>query len=96
MLSWLVLQTPVWTLSFSDIISQIDEAHERSVYTDLLLGVLKKYLYSPIWLQPVLITLAAEYDGNDPHSELLCHLQLLMLHPSWTTFLAEILQAKQQ
>jgi ATP-dependent RNA helicase DDX35 len=36
---------------------QIDEAHERSIYTDLLLGVLKKYRHLLPLNSPILIML---------------------------------------
>jgi HrpA-like RNA helicase len=59
----------VRNISFLDIDTlinfQIDEAHERSVYTDLLLGVLKKCVILIISIARCL-TFFVEFVGNDP------------------------------
>lgn len=40
----MVPQPCIFTSHDLSLVLQIDEAHERSIYTDLLLGILKKYV----------------------------------------------------
>jgi hypothetical protein len=46
---------------------KVDEAHERSVYTDLLLAILKKFVALPIMTCLQVPTQFTEFVGNVPH-----------------------------
>jgi hypothetical protein len=67
----------------SDITFKVDEAHERGVYTDLLLSILKKFVALPRLTYLLMPTLLTECVENDPRCGLSCHLRLWTPLPLW-------------
>jgi hypothetical protein len=77
---------PVCLASSLKGFSKVDEAHERSVYTDLLLAILKKFVALLGLARSLTSTWSAGYVGNVPLYGLSCHRQRWMPLPSWNSF----------